>query len=339
MISIGKRWSLRRLTDNNGFFKMASLDQRPPIEDPIAQRLGSQENLPEEIVKFKRLLIKTFQDKSTAMLLDPSFAVAGCLDDLDARKGLFVSLEDPYSRKNPHGGSLTTPIPNWSVSKIKRLGADAVKLLIWYRPDADDITNNHQKNLVEHVGQACMRYDIPFVLELLAYAPHSYEETLETKATCVLQSLKEFSQLKYHVDVFMVESPVEASQVPGVGNRGWEIVQSHFDQMAQIARRPWVMLSMGADMAQFHQIMTHAYKAGCSGYLAGRAYWLNTLSYYPDWKRIRIDLQGEAQDYIMALNILTDETATAWHSHFGYEAAQTGMTHLDKTFCLSYLDM
>ena len=48
-------------------------------------------------------------------------------------------------------------------------GADAVKLLIWYRPDGDAAVNLHQQQLVKEVGEQCVKYDIPFFLELLAY--------------------------------------------------------------------------------------------------------------------------------------------------------------------------
>ena len=85
------------------FFKMASLDQRPPIEEPISEKISASDNLNLEIVKFKQLLIKAFQDKSSAMLLDPSFAVAGCLDALNSQKGLLISLEYPYSKKYHQG--------------------------------------------------------------------------------------------------------------------------------------------------------------------------------------------------------------------------------------------
>lgn len=339
MISIGKRWSLRRMADQNGLFKMASLDQRPPIEEPIAQYLGSSDKVETEVVKFKRLLIEAFQEKSSAMLLDPSFAVAGCLDALDARQGLFVSLEDPYSPKTADGASMTVPIQDWSVSKIKRLGADAVKLLIWYRPDGDDGVSQHQQDLVQRVGEDCTKYDIPFFLELLSYVPVNFEETSHSKADTVLHSVAEFSNSKYQVDVFMLESPVEAVRIPGVGNEGWEKVQSKFEELARLAARPWVMLSMGADMAQFHKIMAHAYKAGSSGYLAGRAYWLNTLSYYPDWKKMRTDTQGDPQDFIDALNSLTDETGMPWQNHFGYEARQAEVQPLGKEFCRLYSEI
>ncbi len=335
-LSIGKQWGLRRLSDENGFFKMSSLDQRPPIEDPIKQHLDSSQNLFHEIVKFKRLLINGFQDKATAMLLDPSFAVAGCLDTLQTSKGLFISLEDPLSTKTDEGASLTSTIPHWSVAKIKRIGGDAVKLLIWYRPDGDEKVNSHQQELVKQVGAECTRYDIPFILELLAYPPSSYSETKESKRNCVLKSVQEFAQPGYMVDAFMVESPVEASQVPAIGEDGWQEVQASFKELAKLAARPWIMLSMGADMVQFHNIMTQAYEAGCSGYLAGRAYWLDTLSFYPDWKKMRLDVEGKPQRFIEELNSLTDRVATPWNSHSGYDFSQPEASPLENDFCKSY---
>ena len=58
-------------------------------------------------------------------------------------------------------------------------------------------------------------------------------------------------------------SPVDAKDLPGVGNQGWEEVHAAFYKIDALATRPRVMLSMGADMAQFQRMMTHAYRAGC----------------------------------------------------------------------------
>lgn len=49
------------------------------------------------------------------------------------------------------------------------MGGDAVKVLAWYRPDADKAVNPHQKRFVQEIGQDCARYDIPYVPELLVY--------------------------------------------------------------------------------------------------------------------------------------------------------------------------
>ncbi len=346
-LAIGKQWSLRRMADQNGFFKMASLDQRPPIEEPIRQSLInanslSADQLNADIIAFKRLLIETFQSRSSAMLLDPSFAVPGCLSALDARKGLFVSLEDPHSEKTFQGATITSTIQDWSVGKIKRIGADAVKLLIWYRPDGDAAVNLHQQQLVKEVGEQCVKYDISFFLELLAYPGGNTFATTDlaqqNKADSVLLALEEFVKEQYQVDVFMLESPVDAKDLPGVGNQGWEEVHAAFDKIDALATRPWVMLSMGADMTQFQRMMTHAYRAGCSGYLAGRAYWLETLSYYPNWQQMQQSLMGESLAFIDALNDLTDKYATPFHRcEDGGKA--TDLSLVDHDFCKAYPDI
>ncbi len=337
-ISIAKKWSIRKLCDENGFFKMASLDQRPPIEEPILAKISPNDNLNMEIVKFKHLLIEAFQDKSSSMLLDPSFAVAGCLDALDAKKGLLISLEDPYSTKTSSGATMTSPIKYWSVGKIKRIGGDGVKLLIWYHPDGEADINLHQQKLVKKIGDDCIKYDIPFILELLSYPLNQESENFcKNQSDIVLNSVKEFAKPIYNVDIFMVESPIDAANIMSVGDDGWENIQDEFNKLAKYTARPWVMLSMGADMAQFYKIMTYAYHAGASGYLAGRAYWLDTLSYYPDWQKMLNNTKLEAQNYINELNILTDKKAKAWHRYYNGYLDEEPI--LDGEFCKSYNDI
>ena len=67
------------------------------------------------------------------------------------------------------GGRKSRVIDNWSVAKIRAMGGDAVKILAWYRPDADAASNAHQQRFVREIGDECRRNDIPYVLELLVY--------------------------------------------------------------------------------------------------------------------------------------------------------------------------
>ena len=132
----GKLWGMRRMADANGIFKMTAVDQRPPIKNPIASHLGVDQAPWGEVAKFKRLLVETLQSNSTAMLLDPHYAIPEAIDVLEPAKGLIVTLEDSLFREE-QGGRLSADIDEWSVAKIKRMGGDAVKVLAWYRPDAD----------------------------------------------------------------------------------------------------------------------------------------------------------------------------------------------------------
>nr|MBA2771401.1 tagatose 1,6-diphosphate aldolase [Sphingomonas sp.] len=165
-LSPGKLWGMRRMADASGRFKMTAVDQRPPIKNPIARHYGLEEAPYDDVAHFKALLIETLQAESSAMLLDPHYAIPRGIDLLSPQKGLIVTLEDSIFQESG-GGRLSSPIDDWSVEKIKRLGGDAVKVLVWYRPDADERANAHQRDLVRQIGDACRRFDLPFLLELL----------------------------------------------------------------------------------------------------------------------------------------------------------------------------
>ncbi len=282
------------------------------------------------------MLIESFQGKSSVMLLDPSYAVAGCLDALSPQKGLFVSVEDPYSPKTEDGATLTSLVSDWSVAKTKCVGGDAIKLLIWYRPDGDAQVNAHQQELVRQVGEECRKYDIPLFLELLSYPPIAGQNGSDDLAQTVLKSVEEFAKPEYQVDVFLLESPVAASELDGNDANVKAEALELFQKMDALAGRPWVMLSMGADMDQFHTIMELAYEAGSSGYLAGRAYWLNTLSEFPNWEKMRADVSGYAQDALDALNALSDRCARPWTSFPDMTDEGNAELKLGADFCRAY---
>jgi len=331
-LSPGKLWGLRRMADTQGRFKMTAVDQRPPIKGPIAAHHGTAEAPWEEVARFKTLLVETLQDASTAMLLDPHYAIPHGLDRFSPTKGLIVTLEDSLFEEGP-GGRLSAEIDDWSVAKIKRMGGDAVKVLAWYRPDASAEVCAAQQDFTRKIGEACAAYDIPFLFELLVYPlagdadqTKDYVEMRGKRSDHVLQSVEEFAKPEYGIDVFKLESPVNAADADGSA-----AVQAIFDEMGRLSGRPWVMLSAGAGKPEFKSVLEHAYAAGASGYLAGRAIWLDAFKAYPDWATMEAGLRGEARAYMDSLNVLTDAKATPWHAHelFGGNA---GFAPADASF-------
>lgn len=85
-------------------------------------------------------------------------------------------------------------------------------------------------------------------------------------------------------------------------------------------------------MDAFRKILTHAYRAGASGYLAGRAIWLKAFQHFPDIEAIRTDLRGEARQYMRELNTLTDREAAPWFTHPAFENAPASVTPADASF-------
>lgn len=337
-LSPGKLWGMRRMADAGGRFKMVAVDQRPPIKNPIREKRGTPEAPFEDVAGFKLMLVEELQADASAMLLDPHFALPGGMTLLSPAKGLIVTLEDSIFRET-EGGRLSSEIDDWSVEKIKRVGGDAVKVLAWYRPDAEAGVCRAQQDFTQRIGDACAAYDIPFVFELLVYPlpgeknqTTQYIEMADKKSDLVLESVRVFADPKFGVDLFKVESPVPARDVGEGASRD---VQALFDEMGRLCGRPWVMLSAGAGMAEFKTIMACAYEAGASGYLAGRAIWAEAFRAFPDWEAIRRGLREQAVPYMRDLNALTDRAATPWFSHPAY-GGKVGVPALEGAFRRHY---
>jgi tagatose 1,6-diphosphate aldolase len=340
-LSAGKLRGIRRMADAQGRFKMTAVDQRPPIVNPIAAARGGVAPWA-DVARFKTMLVEELQGQSTAMLLCPNFAYPMAAGEaLDPRLGLIMTLEESAFTETPEG-RLSSEIDGWSVEKIKRAGADAVKVLAWYRPDAPKSVNDHQKAFTRKIGEECRRYDIPFLFELLVYPlpgeknqTTQYIEMADKKSELVLESVAEFAKPEYGVDVFKLESPVPARDCPGAGAPGGEKVQALFDEMGRLCARPWVMLSAGAGMGEFRNVLSHAYAAGASGYLAGRAIWAEAFKAFPDWAAIRTGLAGEGVAYMKDINRLTDAAAAPWWRNWGGAV----MADADETFRHAYAGM
>lgn len=337
-ISAGKYWGMRRMADAGGRFRMTAVDQRPPIKGPIKAKRGTADAPWEDVAGFKELLIRELQAESSAMLLDPHYAFPRGVTMLNPAIGMILTLEDSIFVETS-GGRLSAEIDDWSVEKIKRVGGDAVKVLTWYRPDAAPKVCRAQQDFTQRIGEACARYDIPFVFELLVYPlardteqTSDYIEMHSKHPQLVLDSVRAFADRKFGVDLFKLESPIAASDVPEPGTQGSDIAQGWYDELGDAAGRPWVMLSAGAGMDEFRRVLVYAYRAGASGYLAGRAIWLKAFQHFPDWDAIGADLRDEALPYMRLLNGLTDATARPWHAHPVYGATGACVRPADASF-------
>ena len=333
----GKLWGLRRMADKNGIFKMTAVDQRPPIKGPIAKHLGVEHAPWDDVAGFKELLVETLQKDSTAVLLDPHFAIPKSIDAVDPTKGLIVTLEDSLFTEQ-EGGRTSADIDDWSVEKIKRMGSDAVKVLAWYRPDAAPHVCKAQQDYVKRLGEQCSQYDIPFLFELLVYPlasdAHQTSEYIEMKgknSDHVLQSVEEFAKPDYGVDVFKLESPVNASDADGSAQ-----TQAIFNEMGELAGRPWVMLSAGAGKDEFKNILEHAFEAGASGFLAGRAIWLDAFGAYPNWDKMRKELETDAVAYLKEIGELAERKAKDWRDHSCFGESGARFTPADQSFRHQY---
>lgn len=338
-LSSGKLWGLRRLADADGLFRMLAIDQRPPIMNRLRELHGTVRDA--EVSAVKRLLVEELAGRASATLVDPVWAWPFVHDVLDPARGLIVTLESHAFADGP-GGRRTGSIPDWSVGKIRRMGGDAVKVLAYFRPDAAPEVVAHQKAYVRAVGEACRAFDLPFVLELLVYpfadrGPGSdHVEDPAERPELVLESVSIFAEPGYGVDLFKLESPLPAELVPEPGTAESARVQALFDELGRRAGRPWVMLSAGAGQAAFRRVLAHAFAAGASGFLAGRAIWWDAFLAWPDAERMRAELRRTAVPYLEAISEMARARALPWHRHPCWGAEGPRLAAADHDFPRAY---
>ncbi len=312
MKNIGKNVHLRNLVNKNFHFEMLAIDQRPPIFNIIKNKKGRKANY-REISEFKGFLTKYLSFYSSAILMDPIYSFPNLMS-LNKSKGLIITLED-HNFIDTHKGRLSKQIKNWSVEKIKKTGGDAVKVLLWYRPDASKSIIEKQKKFLIKIGNDCKKYDIPLLLELLVY-PFKEDKNYNTnylswqnkKHDQVINSINEFSKKKYNVDIFKVESPINASQITKANySKNFKIFKK---LNSATNKKPWVMLSSGMSKQKFIDCLKLAYQSGASGYLAGRSIWLSAFEKYPNIKQVELGLKKSIL-YMKKLNKITEKNANS----------------------------
>ena len=309
----GKAWGMRRLAGHDGRFAMLAADQRPPISNLTKSKRGEKEPRFDDVATVKEMIVKHLAPEATAVLLDPIWAYKASIRHVSPRQGLLLTLEDHSYRDTPEG-RYSNQIADWSVEHIKRYGADGVKVLAWYRPDAAKAVNDHQAAFIKRIGDACKKHDICFLLEFLLYpigGDVGYAEDPAKHPEMVIESVKQFSGAEYGVDIFKLESPLPAKALPDPDTGGTEAkqVQAYFDALGKASGRPWVMLSAGAAASDFAKVLTYAYRAGANGYLAGRAIWWDAMQAFPDAAAIGKRLDSESVPYMRSINALTAKLA------------------------------
>lgn len=333
-LSAGKLRGLLRLADSDGIFRMIAVDQRPPIFRALARHgnRNPEDVTYEEVAQVKALLTRVLAPEAGAILIDPIWTHPHALLHIPGSVGLLSTLED-YRFTLHDGERRSHPIAGWSVAKIKRSGADGVKVLVWHRPDVSPETQAHQDQFVLSVGEACRREDIPFVLELLIYPkPGDVEDSLDyarARPQRVIESVRHYSDDRFGVDLLKLEFPADLKYCAEYASGAFDgkprqaaydlsEVKGFLAELAAVTNVPWVLLSAGVTPHEFALNLELACEAGASGFLAGRAVWLDALDHYPDLDAIEARLITHALPYLRVISALA-ERGLPWSEHRRFE--------------------
>jgi len=127
--------------------------------------------------------------------------------------------------------------------------------------------------------------------------------------------VRDFADPKYGVDIYKLESPLAARDLPAPEDGGAAVAEAQqwFTEMGKLIDKPWVMLSAGAGMEEFRRVLHYAFHAGANGFLAGRAIWWPAFTQkYPDLAGMEAQLAEEGLRYMKQINDMTDKLARPW---------------------------
>jgi len=314
-ISIGKLRGLQQLADSKGMMTMCAIDHRGALKRALNEKNPDAVSY-QDMVDFKLDLCQAVAPFASAILLDPEYgtgqAIAAGL--MPGSKGLLVSLE----KSGYAGGSaarITELLPGWSVKKARKMGASAVKLLIYFRPDLKDIASK-QLDLVAGLADQCLEEDIAFLVEPVSYPIEEKERInqggtssrkfAEIKPELVIETARQITALP--IDVLKAEFPADI-KFEQDGAKLLGLCQ----ELNQASRLPWVLLSAGVDFESFRKQVKIACKAGASGFLAGRALWQEGVRIRSREKRLDF-FQNTAAPRLKELAEVADRYGKPWYS-------------------------
>ncbi|MFH0961773.1 MAG: tagatose 1,6-diphosphate aldolase [archaeon] len=262
----GKFAGLSRIA-RGGFFRVLAIDHRDSIKKLINPAVPGE--VPQEkIVSAKQKIISILRPEANAFILDPeTILFQSIYQGLPSDRGIMASLERTGYLESKTGRT-TRLIPDWSVKKIKRCGADGVKLFIFYNPDYR-ASARRAESLIKKTARECRKEDILFLVEPLAYSlelPKDSPEFAKIRPELIIRSAERLSRLG--IDILKTDFPDDLKYEPDK-----EKALSNARALDAASKVPWVLLSQGTPFQQFRQELFLACKAGASGYVAGRAIW------------------------------------------------------------------
>ncbi len=296
------RWrGLKSTSLDANIFTILAFDQRGTYKKMLPDTTSY-----ETAVQIKQEVVVTLAPHVSAVLLDAApYGLSSALA-MTGRSGLLMSLE-----KSGYSGDATYRKvdfdPTWTIEKIRRMGASAVKLLVYYHPHSGALAEEIE-GVVSQILAECQKSDIPLFLEPMSYSldkniKKESADFARTRLEVIRDTAERLGRLQ--PDVLKLEFPLDVEF--DTDESAW---RSACEAVSKVSPVPWVLLSAGVDFETFERQTIIACQAGASGFLAGRAIWKESVTMGDAERK-----QFLAETAIPRLHRLTDASlkyARAW---------------------------
>lgn len=304
-ITIGKLRGLQQISSERGTITALALDHRQNL-----RKANPAFNDDRALSGFKLDVTSVLASQATAVLLDPEVSAAQAVAQrsIPNHVGLVVAVES-----TGYTGDATARqaqiIPGWTVEKAKRMGASAIKLLVYYHPDSS--TAGEIEAFTSRIAEDCKKHDMVLMLEPLSYSlDESRKLTSGEKRSVVVETARRLTPL--HVDILKAEFPLDADDTD---ESKWLDACREISSASTV---PWILLSAAVDYETFLRQVTIACHAGASGIAVGRAVWKEAVTMNRE-DRMRF-LRTTARQRISRLTFLCQALAKPYADFYTAEA-------------------
>ena len=304
-ISIGKLRGLQQISSKRGTFTALALDHRQNLRK--ANPLFNDDS---ELSRFKLDVTAALASEATAVLLDPEVSAAQAIvqNVMPNHVGLVVAVEST-GYTGDASARRAQIIPGWSVEKAKRMGASAVKLLVYYHPDSP--TAKEIEDFTAKVAEDCIQHDLALMLEPLSYSlVENKKLSSEEKRYVVVETARQLTPL--NVDILKAEFPLDATEA---NESTWA---DACNEISAASTAPWILLSAAVDYDTFVKQVVVACRSGASGIAVGRAVWKEAVAMNGE-ERMKF-LRTTAHQRISRLTALCHALAKPFHDFYSADA-------------------
>lgn len=328
MTITNQKYSLMEKVSNSaGIISALAFDQRGALKKMMANYQDTEPTV-EAIETLKSIVSEELTPYSSSILLDPEYGLPAS-HIRNSQSGLLLAYE-----KTGYDVSTTSRLPDclveWSVKRLKKEGADAIKFLLYYDVDGEPYVNLQKHAYIERLGSECAAEGLPFFLEILSYDEQIQDTNspafAKVKPRKVIEAMRVFSDPSFGVDVLKVEVPVNMAYVEGFNQENASVytreeAAAYFKQQDAATPLPYIYLSAGVSASLFQETLTFAHEAGAAfnGVLCGRATWADAVPIYMQEgeEAARNWLRTQGRQNIESLNEVLATTASSWKKRVG----------------------
>jgi tagatose 1,6-diphosphate aldolase len=220
-------------------------------------------------------IVDTVGRDASAMLLDPDVSVEHVLEQgaLARDVGLLVRIEaDPYET-GPDGLRRTLMVEGVGAAGARALGADAAKVMVWIRPDREDL-DGYTANFVRAALEDCRSQSLLCVLEAMTYP-------LEGESPEVFAGRR--GELVRESAIFLEACGAKLLKLEYPGSR------AACEAVTAAISVPWTVLSAGVDHEAFCGQLEASLEGGAAGFIAGRSLWKESAAMGAEERRAFLD--------------------------------------------------